>query len=427
VTERHSWAVGAVAGVGQVNELDARITISGLVAPAGLVTSRGGVFPAADWPGYVSATTPTPNGEVHVAPFRGALQSVRPGGGGTYLVCNDGVVNINVLGTAPANPANDRIDLIVWQQSDTFHGDPDSRLRVRHVVGTPAVTPVDPDPTADGLSPDYILAARITVPANAVTIEQGDIENIDIPYTVSAGGLLPIFNLTERNAIVAPYSGMPIYRVDRDWVEIYDGIGWRVQGIAVCSSTVDRDSAITSPHNGLLAYTADTGITWQRHNNAWRVPYPLGVIGGRVITGLNALGSAISTVETMPTNMNSGPVTLQPNRRYVIRCRYKMQGTVSTDLWVMRLREGASAGTSGNQLRQDVRDTVAVGSGFTYEFEAEYETGAVAVSKVFSLTAVRVNGTGTVTFVGGDAGSTNLVGVVVKDAGPAGVLTATAS
>lgn len=424
---RHSWAVGAVAGVGQVNELDARLTIGGLVAPAGLVTSRGGVFPASDWPGYVSATAPTPNGEVHVAPFRGALQSVRPGGGGTYLVCSDEIVDIDVLGDVPADPSNDRIDLIVWQQSDTYHGDPDSQLRVRHVVGTPAVAPVDPDPTAGGLSPDYFLAARITVPANAVTIEQGDVENIDIPYTVSAGGLLPIFNLTERDAIVAPYFGMPIYRVDRDWVEIYDGSGWRVQGIAVCSSTADRDSAITNPHNGLLAYTANNGITWQRHNDAWRIPYPLGVIGGRVITGANALGPTIGTVETMPANMNSGPVSLQPNRRYVIRCRYKIQGTVATDVWVMRLREGASAGISGAQLRQDVRDTVAVGSGFTYEFEGEYETGAAAVTRVFSLTAGRVSGTGTVTFLGGDTGSTNLVGVWVKDAGPAGVLTVTAS
>ena len=154
---------------------------------------------------------------------------------------------------------------------------------------------------------------------------------------------------------------------------------------------------------------------------------PRGIIGGREITGTGNLGAAITTVETMPTNMNSGTVNLEPRRRYKVRARYKMSGTVATDVWVIRIREGVSAGTTGTQIRQDVRDTVATSFGFTWELSADYETGSSAVSRVFSLTAVRAGGSGSLQFVGGDTGSTNPVGVWVYDDGPAGLLTVTAS
>ncbi|GAB3467074.1 hypothetical protein [Actinophytocola sediminis] len=227
MVERHSWAVGAVDDTGQITEVDARLTIGGLLTPTGPTTSRSGLFPAADAAGAVTATTPTPTGEVHVAPFRGSRQSVRPGGGGSYLLCLDTVKTIDVLGTAPADPANPRIDLIVFQQSDTYHGDTDSDLRVRHVVGTPSFSPVAPDPTEGGWSPDYVVKARITVPAGAETISQDDINNIDLGVTVAVGGVLPVADRTWRDAIINPYEGLVVYRRERDWLESYDGTTWR--------------------------------------------------------------------------------------------------------------------------------------------------------------------------------------------------------
>jgi hypothetical protein len=224
---RHSWAVGAVDGVGQVTEVDARLTIGGLLTPTGPTTSRSGLFPSASPAGEVTATTPTPDTQVHIAPFRGAHQSVRPGGGGSYLWCLDTPTAIDVLGEHPADPANPRVDLIVIQQSDTLHGDADSDLVVRHVVGTPAVSPVDPDPTAGGLSPDYVTTARIVVAAGAETITPEDIENLDLGMTVAVGGVLPVADRTWRDAITNPYEGLVVYRQDRDWLESYDGTRWR--------------------------------------------------------------------------------------------------------------------------------------------------------------------------------------------------------
>jgi hypothetical protein len=154
---------------------------------------------------------------------------------------------------------------------------------------------------------------------------------------------------------------------------------------------------------------------------------PLGIIGGRVITGTNNLGSAITTAETEPTSMDSGTVSLMPMRRYRIHCHYYTNGTVSNDIFLLRIREGASAGVGGNAIREHVHDTKSSALNLTDEFSADYETGASAVSKVFSLTAARVTGSGGLQFKGGGAALANPTGVWVEDNGPAGKLTSTAS
>lgn len=156
-------------------------------------------------------------------------------------------------------------------------------------------------------------------------------------------------------------------------------------------------------------------------------PGPRGIIGGQAITGTNTLTATITTTETMPTNMHSGSQSLAASRRYEIYVRFKVTSTVTGDVFVLRVREGASAGTSGNQIREYVHRISDNTLGFTEEFTTEFETGGSPISKFFSLTAVRIAGTGSLTFIGGGATSTNLVGVWVTDVGPSGRLTSVAS
>jgi hypothetical protein len=156
------------------------------------------------------------------------------------------------------------------------------------------------------------------------------------------------------------------------------------------------------------------------------VSLPRGILGGRAITGTNNLGSAITTAETEPTNMDSGSVTLAANRRYKITCRFKALGSVANDVFVLKLRVGASAGTGGTQIRENVFTILAPSIGYTSEFTADYETGS-AGAQVFSMTAIRASGTGNIQFQGGAVGTANPVGVYVDDDGPAGKLTTTAS
>lgn len=209
---------------------------------------------------------------------------------------------------------------------------------------------------------------------------------------------------------------------------------WGNGTLWVCAPTLrdgvlpvaNRAALPADPHVGLRSFLQDEQCLVDRTIVGYQT-MPLGIIGGVQITGSNALGAAISTVETMPTSMNSGTVALMPLRRYRIHVRSKPQSMTAGDAFVFRIREGASAGTAGNQIRQWVVDANVATAAYTYDNWGEYETGASAVSKVFSFTAVRVSGSGSVAFSGGDTGSTNLVGVWVEDIGPAAKLTSIAS
>ncbi|TCO64391.1 hypothetical protein [Actinocrispum wychmicini] len=419
--ERPSWA--AMNGTTPILDGESsRLALAALWTPAGAVAARPGRRPAAGDPLRVTASSPTPDTKIRVAPGQGVLAATR--GRGEYITTLDTAKSIDILTTRPADGANARWDLIVAQQTDTFYGDSATNYVVRHVVGTASQQPRDPD--VDG-SPDYQVLARIRVPAQATAITAAMIDDLRPPFAVALGGLLPVTDATDRAKITTPYEGQPIYRMDRDWVEVHDGTAWRVQGTAVCSSTADRDAAITAPYPGQLAITTDLGIAWQYLAGAWKVPGPLGIIGGRVISGLNPLGAAVTTTEVAPTNMDSGTVALLPNRHYLIHCRYKAASSAVDEYFLLRIREGSTPGTGGNQLRQLVYNTLPAGFGCTQDLFADYETGAAPATKVFTLTAARVGGTGALQFQGGDTGSTNLVGVWVEDKGPAGKLTALAS
>lgn len=420
--ERYSWAVGIDENTGLITVEDARLSMSALITPTGLITSRTGFIPAADEPGEVTATSPTPNGSVHVAPFRAVMQSGR--GGGTYLWCLDETKSFDVLATEPADPANARIDLIVLQQSDTFFSDPDSDFVVRHIVGDPAAVPVDPD--VDG-SEDYLIRARITVPAGATSLDDGDIANVAVPWTVAAGGLLPVRSQAERDAITNPFPGMQIDRLDRHWVEVHDGTAWRVHAVAICGSVADRNTAITHPRSGQLAITTDSDSLWQYDglSSAWHPLY--GIVGGRDISGTNNLGTTSTTTELNPTSMNSGNIQLQANTAYRIKVRYKVVGGVANDLFLHRIRIGTTAGITGTIIADEAYLVRDPGTGVTATMEIDYENGASVLTRVFSFTSQRIGGSGSITYSGGATGVTSLVGVRVYRLGAAGLVTQTAS
>lgn len=82
--------------------------------------------------------------------------------------------------------------------------------------------------------------------------------------------LLPVADATARAALT-PYDGRQIYRQDRDWVEVYDGTAWRVQGVAIATNATDRDSAsgITSPYTGQLCLLTADGLLYRYTGSAW--------------------------------------------------------------------------------------------------------------------------------------------------------------
>lgn len=136
-----------------------------------------------------------------------------------------------------------------------FHGGAWKAFNTRTVVCTNATRP------ASGLS------------FGGMTIFETDTGNNLVRNSANTAWLplstYTVANQTERTALVGMIEGLVLYRKDRDWIETYDGSGWRVQGMAVCSSTADRDSTLTTPYNGQMAFTTDTNTFWIRTAGSW--------------------------------------------------------------------------------------------------------------------------------------------------------------
>lgn len=307
-----SWAVGTAANR-LVGTEDARRGVGALAVPGTQPYNvQSGLRAAPGNPGFVAATG-TPGPTVTVNALQAFLDlAARPG---AYIATMDATLTVDVLGANPADPSNQRNDLIVAQQNDADYGDADRTFTVKRITGTPAGSPVDPSVTG---SPNYVTLARIRVVALATTIDNAHIDDLRPPWIVALGGLKPVRTQTERTALT-PYAGMAIYRLDRNWTEEYDGSVWRVQSIAVCSSTADRDSAITNPYTGLFAFTTDTGTLW-RYYGSWGV-YPNKPSFDMRNTIAQSIGTAAFvplTFDTEDNDSDNGHSMVTNTDRYVI-------------------------------------------------------------------------------------------------------------
>jgi hypothetical protein len=374
--------------------------------------------------GFYSGRAPVyanPSGwDITMTACGGVVANTFASNSGDYELANDGTVQVTL---AASSPTLNRQDIIGFQVKDNLFDASGLNTAVPVVIQGANSAGASADPS---LPSSFIPVVRAIVPAASVAPTLQTL----VRYTTNDGGALRIDSAAHR-AELTPFAGLRIWRSDRGWYETYDS-AWRVDGVAICTSTADRDAVITSPRSGQLAVTTDLDIVWQYDGAtaAWVPAHNIGIVGGREITGTNNLGGTIGFTETMPTNMNTGTLSLLPNRRYAIHARIKTQATVTTDTWNIRIREGTvaySGGTPGNQIRQFVWQSQNSALGWTNDISANYTTGASAVSRVFSVTAQQITGGGTLQFTGGDAGDDNLVGIWVEDKGPAGKVTTTAS
>jgi hypothetical protein len=271
-------------------------------------------------------------------------------------------------------------------------------------------------------SPDYVVIARVVVPPTAATngILQANIQQLLTNFTVPVGGLLPVADQSARDALTGTrYDGMTVWRMDRDWVEAFDGTAWRVQSTAVCSSTADRNSAITNPYSGQLAMTTDTDTLWQYDGttSAWVAvggnPFPK----GRLYTGRPGADSAgITTTEVVVDSRTIRPGT---GRKIGVRWSgsYVMTTALSTAEWRFRWRAGTLAQVTGStESAAFTKRALATGEYLPFSWEDTIEGYSVDGNGDVTVmaTAIVVLGGGTLTVKGG--GSTNRR-FIVDDAG----------
>ncbi len=337
------------------------------------VRSRSGLRPAPGNPGAVTATG-TPDALVHVAPFQAVMQSTRATAAGAYIVTLDTTKDINILST-PAHASLARNDLIVAHQSDVFYGDADSQFRVRQIVGTPSGSPADPSLTG---YPDAIPLARVRVNAAATTITAANITDLrpTTGWTVALGGTLPVANQAARDALTGLYDGLTVYRQDRDWIETYNGSGWRINGVALVSSTGDL-SAITSPYTGQLATSSADGLTYRYTGSAW---IPNGI--WRASTELAAPAASIAF--TIPTTV----------KNVTVRFTARSSVSATSDVLYCRINNSSTALDYLHQITQVINasnSNTANASG-TDKFFIGNIAGSTASATCFASGVIEIQG-----------------------------------
>jgi hypothetical protein len=188
------------------------------------------------------------------------------------------------------------------------------------------------------------------------------------------------------------------------------------QSVMYFATTAARDTAITSPVDGMVAYIgsndADEGLytyngTAWRKGPGWNAPW-----------GYMGHGSASATVTTSGTTeatlVSTGSFTAVSNRYYLVTYSGAFYGSVAGDQFDMRVRNNSISGT---QLRLIILSNGFSGSTFYNNFSHSFVTTiAAGSSNGLFFTIKRSLGTGTMT--SNDLSSP--ASITVTDIGPSG-------
>lgn len=169
-----------------------------------------------------------------------------------------------------ANASNPRKDIVILRVYD--HDEDASGLRLartEYLVGTAAASPAEPSVPAGSFRLATIDVPKLGTGSPVVTN--------NMPYTAAPGGLLPVRNAAERNALSASaHDGQAAWRQDRHWLEIQQatpGTGlWRVVTPPMVSSSADL-AQIPNPFPGQVAFSDSTSdmTQWRYDGTTWRV------------------------------------------------------------------------------------------------------------------------------------------------------------
>jgi hypothetical protein len=233
---------------------DHRFGLQADIASAGALRARTGLFPNGSNPANLVAVSGL---VATVSPFQAFVAGTSAATQAGYRVTCDDPVTLTFDAGSGTNP---RIDLVVVRvRDDPYDGSGFQAGTVEIIFGVPAVSPTVPS------VPESCLPLwQVPVPANASGGNPINFAGTRVDrriYTTASGGLIPIASQTERDGVVAPYSGMSVWRADQNWAETYDGTAWRVQGVPAVTNYAAL-SLITDPLPGMVAITTSDNIPW---------------------------------------------------------------------------------------------------------------------------------------------------------------------
>lgn len=202
---------------------DHRFAHQATIAPAGANNARAGVFPNGSNPADLQGVSAL---QAKVTPFQAFIDGTANTLQAGYLFTSDTDVTLTF---SVGNGANPRIDLVVARVYDNpYDSSGFQEGEVAIVEGTPAGSPSPPPVPASSIPLWQVTVAANASGANPINFTTARTDRRF--YTAAVGAIVPIASATERDAIVEPFNGMVIYRIDQKWIETYDGAAWKVQG-----------------------------------------------------------------------------------------------------------------------------------------------------------------------------------------------------
>lgn len=338
---------------------------------------REGCFPA-----RMPAFSNPSSWNVVIGPCAGYITNDSAASVGDYTWANPS--NSTVTLTASSSTLN-RIDLIGVQVKDNFLDSSGLNSATVVVVQGTAVSGTASPPAVPN---SFIPLVQASVPANST--------NPTLTSVVSRSGpsgiILPVINQTDRSTL-AVYDGLAIWRIDRQWIEVYSVAsgGWLVQGIGITSSAADATSAITTPYIGQKIYRSDMRDYRRWDGGAWvheRLVGGIRVIASGIITSSGATNTEVNIPKMAMTGKRVKAGTI-----YVIYAHIHGQSSVNADDYQIRIREDTAL--SGNTIA-DWRwiDGSAAIVNDQRTWMEYWKCGADSTNKSFFVSVTRLLGSG---------------------------------
>lgn len=183
---------------------------------AGTQRARGGVHPSLGLKLAVTQAA-SPNMTVDVSSGHALVPGTENIKQGLYSCFNDATKNVSIAASDPSLP---RIDIIVAKVQDSFYSGATNSWSIVAVTGTAAGSPAVPTAPANAL-----ILAQIAVGAGVTSIVNANITDRRF-YLTAVGGITPVASQTERDALSGQYSGLPVWRTDRESFEVKGASAW---------------------------------------------------------------------------------------------------------------------------------------------------------------------------------------------------------
>lgn len=248
-----------VLAVGNQNtdQVDHRSLVTSLTQSNGNVNHRAGLFPTNN-----AATLTNVSAMVAgIGPLKAIVEN--PAGSGQYLVQSDAQENVTFEDGEPVVIRTDRIILRVYNDAQDGSGQNDPVIE--YLKGNSSGSP-NPLPNGSLLLWDINVPAGASAGSGGINFTSAAVDRR--VFTTASGGVVPVANTTELNAITNPYSGMTAYDKALSVLYVHDGANFKAKG-QISVSTSSGLSGIVNPYDGLIATTKDKNEIWQHNGSAW--------------------------------------------------------------------------------------------------------------------------------------------------------------